>query len=131
MAIITGRTRCSAESPAEASAAMIASGPWATEVSASRERAGNPVRVLISSRETSLARSGRPNTPKHGADEQSRDPVRRWSGLVVGRLQVLRYVASVACWASSGTAFLAILLVGRAARASARSPLNNSLNPIR
>jgi hypothetical protein len=60
IASVIGRTRCRALAPASASTTMIASGPYATEVSASRESADSPSTGVICSWEASLDRSGRP-----------------------------------------------------------------------
>src|SRR5580700_9589872 len=65
IAIVMGRTRCSAPAPATASTTMIASGPYATEVSASSDSAGRPSVEVICSLETSDARSGLPTSTRH------------------------------------------------------------------
>lgn len=60
IAAVIGSTRCGAPAPATARTARIASGPYATDVSASRDSADRPSTGVICSRDTSRAPSGGP-----------------------------------------------------------------------
>src|SRR5579875_440593 len=67
---VIGRIRCRAAAPAAASTARIASGPYATEVSASSDSADSPSTGVICSRDTSRARSGGPISSRQSARGQ-------------------------------------------------------------
>ena len=65
--MVIGRIRCSAAAPAVASTIKIASGPYATDVSASSDSAERPSTGVICSLDTSRARSGGPISQRHTA----------------------------------------------------------------
>ena len=68
MATVIGSTRCSELAPATAArVTRMASGPYATEVSASRERAESPSTGVICSLATSLMRNAGPTTRRRTA----------------------------------------------------------------
>jgi hypothetical protein len=65
--IVMGSTRCRAVAPAPASTTMMASGPYATDVRASSDRAERPSTGVMRSLAASEWRSGRPVSNCHPA----------------------------------------------------------------